>query len=206
MEALRGYPEESHVPQDLYHLRADGSNLAGILNYYKGSIASSKDLDMLLERIRTITPEIDDIGPRFQGEDKAKLFVKLKKNKETYTFTPESMSTGSLDAIFLTLALQIFGEGSIYLLDGPDSHLHAGSQESMLDLLRKVAVSESKQFIIATHSPFIVDMCSTDELFLVTRDGFRTSVEKISDKKEILDALETTDVKISDFTSSMHKV
>jgi predicted ATPase len=206
MEALRGYREESLVPHIPNALFSDGSNLAGMLFQYKGTVLQPGDLERFLERARRITPEIDNIVPQFKGDDTARLLVKLRKDQESFMFPPECLSTGSLDAVFLVLALQVFGEGSLYLLDGPDSHLHAGSQESMLDLLREVAASESRQFVIATHSPFVVDLCSTDELFFVTREGFRTSVERVSDKKEIIEALESTDARKSEFASSLRKI
>ena len=206
MEALRGYPDRSYVPRSPISLKPDGSNLAGMLNFYRGSMATAPELEKLTKRVKQITPEISDILSEFKGDDTAELHVKIKKNGDTYTFTPETMATGSLDVIFLVLAIQLFREGSIFLLDGPDSHLHAGSQKSMIDLLREIAAKDSKQFIIATHSSYLVDSCSNDEIFLVSKKGFKTSVESISEKKEIIEVLEGTDTQLSDITSSMKKV
>jgi predicted ATPase len=206
MDALRGYPNQSLVPKNNHSLRSDGSNLAGALHYFRGSVASTEDLSKLIDRVRQLTSEISQIRPDFKGEDTAELFIWIKRDNQTFPFLPENLATGTLDAVFIALILQNMSENSVLLLDCPDSHLHAGSQESLMEILRDVSDKENKQIIIATHSPFIVDMCSTSEVFLVMRRGFVTSVEKVSDKSEIVNALETTDTQLSDITSSMRKV
>ena len=53
------------------------------------------------------------------------------------------------------------------LMDEPELHLHPNLQGKILDYLRNLAVSEDVQFVLATHSPTIVDLASSDELFLL---------------------------------------
>ena len=53
------------------------------------------------------------------------------------------------------------------LMDEPELHLHPNLQGKILDFLRNLAVSEDVQFVLATHSPTIVDLASSDELFLL---------------------------------------
>ena len=53
------------------------------------------------------------------------------------------------------------------LMDEPELHLHPNLQGKVLDYLRNLAVSEDVQFVLATHSPTIVDLASSHELFLL---------------------------------------
>ena len=53
------------------------------------------------------------------------------------------------------------------LMDEPELHLHPNLQGKILDYLRNLAVIEDVQFVLATHSPTIVDLASSDELFLL---------------------------------------
>jgi hypothetical protein len=58
---------------------------------------------------------------------------------------------------FLSLAQLIKqSSASFVLLDEPDSHLHASQQALVLDLLTDVALGESRQVVIATHSPELI--------------------------------------------------
>jgi hypothetical protein len=53
------------------------------------------------------------------------------------------------------------------LIDEPDLHLHPNLQLKVFDYLRLLSSEESTQFIIATHSPTIVEYATFDELYLL---------------------------------------
>ena len=53
------------------------------------------------------------------------------------------------------------------LIDEPELHLHPNVQSKVLDYLRALAVREHTQFVIATHSPTIVENSNSDELYLL---------------------------------------
>lgn len=58
---------------------------------------------------------------------------------------------------FLSLAQLIEqSSASFVLLDEPDSHLHASQQALALDLLTDVAYGDTRQVVIATHSPELI--------------------------------------------------
>lgn len=58
---------------------------------------------------------------------------------------------------FLSLAQLIEqSSASFVLLDEPDSHLHASQQALALDLLTDVALGDTRQVVIATHSPELI--------------------------------------------------
>lgn len=53
------------------------------------------------------------------------------------------------------------------LIDEPELHLHPNLQVKVFDYLRLLSSGGRTQFIIATHSPTIVEYASFDELFLL---------------------------------------
>lgn len=53
------------------------------------------------------------------------------------------------------------------LMDEPELHLHPNLQGKVLDYIRRLSLAEDVQFIIATHSPSIVEQATSDELFLL---------------------------------------
>jgi energy-coupling factor transporter ATP-binding protein EcfA2 len=60
---------------------------------------------------------------------------------------------------------------TIMVLDEPDLHIHPELQKRMLSYMRKRAYEDNVQFIIATHSPIIINEAGSDELYsLIPRD------------------------------------
>jgi len=53
------------------------------------------------------------------------------------------------------------------LMDEPELHLHPNLQGKVLDYIRQLSMSEDVQFVLATHSPSIVEQATSDELFLL---------------------------------------
>ena len=53
------------------------------------------------------------------------------------------------------------------LMDEPELHLHPNLQGKILDYIRGLSAQESSQFILATHSPTMVEHANSDELFLL---------------------------------------
>ena len=53
------------------------------------------------------------------------------------------------------------------LMDEPELHLHPILQAKILDYIRNLSVRENAQFVLATHSPTMVEYANRDELFLL---------------------------------------
>lgn len=60
---------------------------------------------------------------------------------------------------------------TVMLLDEPDLHIHPELQKRMMKYMRKRANEGNVQFIIATHSPVLINEATSEELFvLVEKD------------------------------------
>lgn len=55
----------------------------------------------------------------------------------------------------------------VMLIDEPEQHLHPDLQSKLLSYIRALTIDTSTQFIMATHSPTILDQAFDDELFVV---------------------------------------
>lgn len=65
---------------------------------------------------------------------------------------------------------------SIILIDEPELFLHPRWQYDILDIYRNIG--QNNQFIIATHSPYILSKCHYSELILLKKQGDRIVVEQ----------------------------
>ncbi|MCX5997616.1 MAG: AAA family ATPase [Chloroflexi bacterium] len=62
-------------------------------------------------------------------------------------------------------------QDTVMILDEPDLHIHPELQKRMLTYMRKRAYEDNVQFVIATHSPVIINEAASNELFsLVPRE------------------------------------
>jgi ABC-type Mn2+/Zn2+ transport system ATPase subunit len=62
----------------------------------------------------------------------------------------------------------IASQGSIaVLLDEPELHLHPNLQAKVLDYIRGIALKDKVQFVLASHSPSMVEQATNDELYLL---------------------------------------
>ena len=77
------------------------------------------------------------------------------------------------------------------LMDEPELHLHPNLQGKLLDYMRSLAVRERVQFIMATHSPTIVESAGCDELFLLR------PAEKLSAGENQLTRVASSDEKLA---------
>jgi len=60
---------------------------------------------------------------------------------------------------------------TIMILDEPDLHIHPELQKRMLTYMRKRAYDDNVQFIIATHSPIMINEAASDELYSLVAKG-----------------------------------
>lgn len=79
----------------------------------------------------------------------------------------------------------------VFIVDEPELHLHPELQARILSYLREVAQAGGTQFILATHSPTILDQAFDDELyFLRMRDDVGSNqLIKVASNIEKLEAL-----------------
>jgi hypothetical protein len=88
------------------------------------------------------------------------------------------------------------------LIDEPELHLHPVLQGSLVQYIRALTESGDAQFIIATHSPTILDALKDDELFLIAPlsiVGDGNQFVRVSASEERLEA-------IRELTGSTHLV
>lgn len=81
------------------------------------------------------------------------------------------------------------------LMDEPELHLHPSLQAKILDYMRGLAVRDGVQFVLATHSPSMVEHASNEELYLLRPaeliDHDANQLVRIADSEERLATIRT---------------
>ena len=118
-------------------------------------------------------------------EDKLNIIV----NKPLAETTYQNLSDGEHQFIQIFAALVLFSkEDSIFLLDEPESHFNPAWRAKFILLLNDILSSKqrSSEFLISTHSPYLVSACRSQNVTIFERDG--DSITSRSPRKETFGA------------------
>ena len=102
----------------------------------------------------------------------------ITKNNEPLTLSYQS--TGFrwfFNLYFNFLANNSLKAGDIVIMDEPATHLHVRGQTELRKFLKDFTVKTGITIIMATHSPFLIDMNHLDELRLVKNINGRSFIE-----------------------------
>ena len=157
--------------EDHAYMRTDGGNLAAIL--YR---LEYKDLDryeLICRHIRRVLPGFDC----FQIEERhGKVALRWRSRLLDKTYGAHLTSDGSLRFFALATLLNLPGEmlPGVLVLDEPELGLHPKAIVLVAAMIR--AMAETRQIIVATQSPLLVDAFDLNEVFVLElRDG-RTEI------------------------------
>lgn len=148
-------------------MRTDGGNLAAILHSLERE--DLRRYERICRLVRRVLPGFD----RFDiAEQYGKVALRWRSGYSDRTYGAHLTSDGSLRFLAIAALLNLPAEmlPSVLLLDEPELGLHPKAITLVGDMIR--ALSESRQVIVATQSPLLIDAFELDEVFVLEiRDG-----------------------------------
>ncbi len=119
--------------------------------------------------------------------------VSLVAEEAGVRLNPPNLPDGLIKTLAIATAVSL--EPSILLIDEVENSMHAELLELVIDLLNTI----NAPVLVATHSPIVVDLVEPKRIVVVSRNpGEPSRVERLSDKKELLDRLEELGVSLGD--------
>lgn len=163
----------------------------------------------LSDLIEVLLPHLHFIGIDLKNRDKVGCIFKTEGVPEPIGIDIDDLGSGEKEIIALfmpllerqiNIILRRIEKGqdpeldaipdTVMILDEPDLHIHPELQKRMIKYLRKRAHEDNIQFIIATHSPVIINEATSDELFaLISKDMARddNQLRRVLSNQEKLD-------------------
>lgn len=151
------------------YMRADGGNLPAIL--YRLEQEDRRRYDVICRHIRRVLPGFD----RFEIEEQyGKVALRWRSKHSDKTYGAHLTSDGSLRFFALATLLNLPAEmlPGVLLLDEPELGLHPKAVALVGDMI--LALAESRQIIVATQSPLLVDAFELDQVFVLELEDGRT--------------------------------
>lgn len=120
---------------------------------------------------------LEDVPFSFKVEvERIGIFLTIHRGKVPVLL--EQQSTGFryfFDMFFNLLCTTELKPGTILIMDEPAANLHVKGQRELRAFLKEFALLNDITIIVATHSPFLVDLDNLDELRLVVSNNDGTS-------------------------------
>lgn len=150
-----GEVRKGDVPDVWEPLRELARNLLPHLSFYKIDLSNRDQIRCLWQvHNKDVHVDIDDLS---SGEKAIiQLFFPLIEHRLISAIS-ESSGTAPADQ----------GGNLAVLMDEPELHLHPNLQAKVLDYMRNLSIREGVQFILATHSPSMVEYATNEELYLM---------------------------------------
>jgi predicted ATPase len=163
VDRTREFPESTGTPP----LREDGSNLASFLSYLESRHPDS---------FRRLTTDAKLLIPGFSGiefarvatgDDQVVIMLLNEAGLDGPTLAPEA-SYGTMRALALLALLYDPDPPKLTCIEEFDHGLHPYAFDLLVERLREA--SQKTQFLIATHSPALVNRLRPDEIIVCERD------------------------------------
>lgn len=178
--------------------------------------ASSPDIYLPLKELtKYLLPHLVFDRIDFKNEDDIKCIWKRKDKQSENDLDIDDLSSGEKSIIILFLPLlendinhnlaeienleretkianEIALPDRVFIADEPELHLHPDLQAKILTYMRGLSSKSNIQFILATHSPTILDQAMDDELFLLSPrsdDANENQLKKVASNIERLEVL-----------------
>jgi AAA domain, putative AbiEii toxin, Type IV TA system len=169
-------------------LAPDASNLVNVLDALQAEKARFRYYE---ECVKRLIPEIGEIRLKTvsPGQKSIRICFAESVSRTDLIFGLDELGTGTTQALSLVYAITMSEHPQIILLDEPSTYLHPGAAR---ELLRLAARHKEHQYVIASHSPLVLEEFPTAGLILLDRspEGFTTArkadVASIDDQKSVL--------------------
>lgn len=184
--SLRALREDSEVVPDP-QLTPEGAGLAAVLGLWRGSYPEKvEELESFLQKC---LPEVRNALVRpSPTPGHQRLWLRQHDGEE---FDAEHLSDGVLCFTALTMHAIEAGPGQIIFIEEPEHSIHPRRLRELVDLLKELTLAKKCQFVIATHSPVLLNAFrdEPEAIVLFRRSDTGTRVSRLQDIPHLRDAL-----------------
>ena len=147
-------------------INATGADLPQVLHYHYNN--DREKFASFEEIARRVLPEVNIIEtPLITGSNN--VTVRIRFRSGPVKFDLASLSSGIKDVMVLLAAAYFSPPGSLVLIEEPENHLHPAAQKALCAVIGDLAAAEQKQFILTTHSEFILGQFDSAQSIFIER-------------------------------------
>ena len=141
--------------------------------------------DTLNKKLKAISKKFNDLY--FLEDDSYKFEINFESSKIYFnifrdgtSITLDHQSTGFkwfFNLYFNILCGKTLNPGDILIMDEPATNLHVLGQEELRKFLKEFAITNDITIILATHSPFLIDLDYLDEIRVISMENNKAKID-----------------------------
>lgn len=145
-------------------------------------VTLARDLN---KKLKTISKKFNDLY--FLEDDSYKFELNFESSKIYFnifrdgtSITLDHQSTGFkwfFNLYFNILCGKTLNPGDILIMDEPATNLHVLGQEELRKFLKEFAITNDITIILATHSPFLIDLDYLDEIRVISMENNKAKID-----------------------------
>jgi predicted ATPase len=162
-----GAIREPHRDERATRLDGRAANLASVLRTLRNSDPSG--LERILDNLRDLLHHVTSVDTSVEH---GRVMLLLTEHPFDTPFDTLAVSDGTLRLLALLTALETMPEHGILCIEEPEHGLHPLVFGPLLDVLREYCPPhETRQVLLTTHSPDLIDAAKPNEVVVVERDA-----------------------------------
>ena len=146
-------------------IAASGFDLPQILHYQYTN--NREGFDGYEANVAKVLPDLDIIETPLIGPGQTTTQIRFHGDPTKYDLA--SLSSGIKDVLVLIAAVHFSSPGSLVLIEEPENHLHPAAQKALCSVMVELARKEQKQFVLTTHSEFILSQFAPEQSVFIER-------------------------------------
>lgn len=176
--------------QQSVDLAEDGSNLAAVVAGWR--MEFPERMAQFDEIIQKCLPEMSQVLAQPAENGQVRL---LFKQRDGERFDSTQVSDGVLVFAGLVAHALSAPEGALVLIEEPERGIHPRRLADFVDLLRTLVRERRTQFIMASHSPALLNLFrdEPDSVLLLHRAADGTKIRRLSDAEDLAESLSRAD-------------
>lgn len=159
----------------------NGAHIPATLQHLTNAMSEYDPDDDVLARVSSRLSELVPMQSVTVAEDNLRQLLSLEiEDRSGLTLRANSISDGTLRFLALVALSEIFDESAVICMEEPENGIHPAKLEAMNRLLHDIAVDAEeqvdfdnplRQVIVATHSPYFVQLQDRGDLTLAKNPG-----------------------------------
>ncbi len=159
-------------------LASNASNLASVLGLLQGNPSRFKRFN---EHVRRIFPQLQAVSVQADKHENnvQKILVWTEDpedEREDLAVPLDESGTGIGQVLAILYVVLTSTSPRIIIIDEPQSFLHPGAVRNLMEVLKQYS---QHQFILATHSPTIINAANPRTITLVSQQGTESTLQTI---------------------------
>lgn len=148
-------------------IATNGADLAQVLHYHHNN--DREKFDAYVAAVTRVLQDVEMVETPIVGGQATTVSIRFRGSPAKFELA--SLSSGIREVMVLLAAAHFSQPECLLLLEEPENHLHPAAQKSLCAVLQELAHAEQKQFVVTTHSEFILGQFAPAQGVFVDRSG-----------------------------------